>query len=118
ARPGEVRGKPAVTVVRLLEAFPARPPLPALALVEAAPETGRTHQIRVHLAWAGTALAVDPDYGDAGPLAGADGAVLLVRTPLHAATLALRHPVTGAPLRLEAPLPEDMARVLAAARGA
>jgi tRNA pseudouridine32 synthase/23S rRNA pseudouridine746 synthase len=118
ARPGDARGKPAVTVVRLLEAFPPRPPLPALALVEAAPETGRTHQIRVHLAWAGTALAVDPDYGDAGPLTGTGGTVLLVRTPLHAAALALRHPITGAPLRLEAPLPEDMARTLAAARGA
>ncbi|GEJ57379.1 RluA family pseudouridine synthase [Anaeromyxobacter diazotrophicus] len=115
ARPGEERGKAAVTRVRLLEAFPARPPLPALALVEARPETGRTHQIRVHLAWAGTPLAVDPDYGDAGPLTGEGGAVLLARTPLHAAGLALRHPISGAPLAIEAPLPEDLARTLAAA---
>ena len=117
ARPGDERGKPAVTRVRLLEAFPERPPLPALALVEAAPETGRTHQIRVHLAWAGTALAVDPDYGERGPLTGAGGEILLARTPLHAATLAFRHPLSGAPLQVESPLPEDMARLLAAARG-
>jgi tRNA pseudouridine32 synthase/23S rRNA pseudouridine746 synthase len=117
ARPGDERGKPAVTRVRLLEAFPERPPLPALALVEASPETGRTHQIRVHLAWAGTALAVDPDYGEKGPLTGAGGEILLARTPLHAATLAFRHPLSGAPLQVESPLPEDMARLLATARG-
>jgi tRNA pseudouridine32 synthase / 23S rRNA pseudouridine746 synthase len=117
ARPGDERGKPAVTHVRLLEAFPARPPLPALALVEASPETGRTHQIRVHLAWAGTALAVDPDYGEATPLTGAGGEILLARTPLHAAALLLRHPTSGAPLRVESPLPEDMARLITAARG-
>lgn len=117
ARPGDARGKPAVTRVRVIEAFPARPPLPALALVEALPETGRTHQIRVHLAWAGSALAVDPDYGEEGPLLGAGGEVLLARTPLHAAALEVRHPATGAALHLEAALPEDMARALAAARG-
>jgi RluA family pseudouridine synthase len=117
ARPGDDRGKPAVTRVRRLQAFAERPPLPALALVEASPETGRTHQIRVHLAWAGTALAVDPDYGDEGPLAREDGQVLLARTPLHAAALALRHPLSSAPLRIEAPLPEDMLRVIEAAGG-
>src|SRR6266702_3415965 len=73
ARAGDPRGKAASTVVRLLESYPAREALglPALALVEALPETGRTHQIRVHLAWAGTPLAVDPDYGEKGPLVAA-----------------------------------------------
>src|SRR5512138_2411030 len=108
----------AVTLVRRLETFP---PLSwaggALALVEALPETGRTHQIRVHLAAAGTPLAVDPDYGDEGPLRGADGAVLLQRTPLHAALLELRHPVRGNELAIEAPLPADMAAALEALRG-
>jgi len=118
AAPGDARGKEAATEVRLLEAFPARPPLPALALVEAQPRTGRTHQIRVHLAFAGTPLAVDPDYGEPGPLRDGRGTVLLDRTPLHAASLALRHPATGEPLRLEAGMPEDMVRVIAAARGA
>ena len=116
-RPGDPRAKAAATVVRLLSAFPAQPPLPRMALVEAVPETGRTHQIRVHLAWAGTPLAVDPDYGDRGPLVDAAGAVLLARTPLHAARLELAHPATRAPLRIEAPLPDDMARVIAAAGG-
>ena len=113
---GDPRGKPAATVVRLVEAFPARPPLPALALVEAVPETGRTHQIRVHLAWGGTPLAVDPDYGEGGPLRDAAGGVLLDRTPLHAAALKLAHPVSGAPLHIRAPLPDDLERLLAAAR--
>ncbi len=120
-RPGRAadpRAKQAATVVRLLASYEARPPLPRMALVEALPETGRTHQIRVHLAWAGTPLVVDPDYGEKAPLVDAAGAMLLARTPLHAASLELRHPATGAPLRVEAPLPEDMARTVAMAGGA
>jgi tRNA pseudouridine32 synthase/23S rRNA pseudouridine746 synthase len=115
-RPGEEGAKPAATRVRVLERFPARPPLPALALVEAVPETGRTHQIRVHLAWAGTPLACDPDYGEAEPLRDAAGTALLARTPLHAAALAFPHPASGARVQVEAPLPADMAALLAAAR--
>jgi tRNA pseudouridine32 synthase/23S rRNA pseudouridine746 synthase len=119
ARPGDPKAKEAATEVRVLERFSAREDLalPALALVEALPETGRTHQIRVHLAFAGTPLAVDPDYGEKAPLA-AGAEVLLARTPLHAARLALGHPVTGERLLLEAPLPADMARTIAVARGA
>jgi tRNA pseudouridine32 synthase/23S rRNA pseudouridine746 synthase len=116
ARPGEAGGKPARTRVHRLERFaaPAGGGAP-LALVEALPETGRTHQIRVHLAFAGFPLALDPHYGDAGPLA-LPGGVTLARTPLHAAWLALRHPATGAPLELEAPLPADLAAALDALR--
>lgn len=117
ARPGDPRGKTAATYLRTLEAFPARPPLPALALVEAIPETGRTHQVRVHLAVAGSPLAVDPDYGEGDPLRDEAGRVLLDRTPLHAARVELDHPAHGRRLVLEAPLPEDMARTIAAARG-
>lgn len=118
ARPGDPRGKPAATVVRLLEAFAAKPWTGGpLALVEALPETGRTHQIRVHLAAAGMPLAVDPDYAEAGPLRGPDGAPLLARTPLHAARLALRHPALGTELAVEAPLPADLAAALGALRG-
>jgi len=118
ARPGDPRGKPSATAFRLVEAFPARrwsggP----LALVEALPETGRTHQIRVHLAEAGIPLAVDPDYGDPGPLRGPDGGTLLERTPLHALRLELVHPTTGAPLTLRAPLPRDIEAAAAALRG-
>jgi tRNA pseudouridine32 synthase/23S rRNA pseudouridine746 synthase len=117
-RPDEAGAKPAATRVRVLERFPERPPRPALALVEAVPETGRTHQIRVHLAWAGTPLAYDPDYGEAEPLRDGGGGTLLARTPLHAAALAFPHPETGARLVVEAPLPADMAALLADARGA
>jgi tRNA pseudouridine32 synthase/23S rRNA pseudouridine746 synthase len=117
ARRGDPRGKPAATLVRPLEVFPARRWTDgALALVEALPETGRTHQIRVHLAAAGFPLAVDPDYGEPGPLLGPDGGVLLARTPLHAARLEGRHPATGAALAIEAPLPADMAAALEALR--
>jgi tRNA pseudouridine32 synthase/23S rRNA pseudouridine746 synthase len=112
---GDPRGKQARTSFRVLERFePAGGPGP-LALVEARPETGRTHQIRVHLRALGFPLAVDPDYGAAGPLCGADGAVLLARTPLHAAVLVLRHPA-GHALTLEAPLPDDLAAALAVLR--
>jgi len=111
------RGKPAATVVRRLEAFPARDWTGGpLALVEALPETGRTHQIRVHLAQAGFPLAVDPDYGEAGSLADSGGRPLLARTPLHAARLEVEHPAGGGALVLEAPLPADLAAALDALR--
>jgi tRNA pseudouridine32 synthase/23S rRNA pseudouridine746 synthase len=117
ARPGDPHGKPSATVVRRLEVFPARPWTGGpLALVEALPETGRTHQIRVHLAAEGIPLALDPDYGDDGPLVGPDGRLLLDRTPLHAARLELRHPAGGAPLALEAPLAADLDATLEALR--
>jgi len=116
ARPGDSRGKAAATVVRLLEAFPARSWSGGpLALVEALPETGRTHQIRVHLAAVGLPLAVDPDYGDRGPLAGPDGAPLIARTPLHAARLEVAHPAGGR-LVVEAPWPADLAAAVEALR--
>ncbi len=115
AAPGDPRAKAAATRLRVLERF-ARPEVEAL--VEAEPETGRTHQIRVHLAHAGAPLAIDPDYGTPGPIRADGGAILLERTPLHAARLALRHPATGAELVIEAPLPEDLARLLAWARSA
>jgi RluA family pseudouridine synthase len=114
--PGDPRGKPAATAFRLVEAFPARPGRAALALLEACPATGRTHQIRVHLRAAGHPLAFDPDYGAAEPLRDATGAVLLARTPLHAARLELTHP-DGGPLSLAAALPADLAATLAALRG-
>lgn len=117
ARPGDARGKAARTVVRCLERFPERAWAGgALAMVEALPETGRTHQIRVHLAAAGAPLAVDPDYGEAGPLRGPDGAPLLDRTPLHAARLEVAHPAGGEPLVVEAPCPADLARTVEALR--
>jgi tRNA pseudouridine32 synthase / 23S rRNA pseudouridine746 synthase len=113
---GDPRGKPARTAFRVLERFEAAGGTSPLALVEARPETGRTHQIRIHLLAAGFPLAIDPNYGEAEPLRGASGVVLLARTPLHATALALRHPA-GHPLLIEAPLPGDLGAALAALRG-
>jgi tRNA pseudouridine32 synthase/23S rRNA pseudouridine746 synthase len=117
ARAGDPRAKAAATVVRCLEVFPDRPWAGGtLALVEAFPETGRTHQIRVHLAAAGFPLAIDPDYGDDDPLRGPNAEILLERTPLHAASLELRHPASGGTLAVEAPLPADLRGALEALR--
>lgn len=119
APPGDPRGKAAATPFVCLETFPPRPWAGgALALLEARPETGRTHQIRVHLALAGFPLAVDPDYGSAAPLRAESGAVLLERTPLHAAELRVRHPSDGTWIDLAAPVPADLGAALAALRAA
>jgi 23S rRNA pseudouridine1911/1915/1917 synthase len=84
------------------------------ALIEASPETGRTHQIRVHLAHLGAPLLGDARYG--GPRR--VGEVAVPRVMLHARALRLVHPVTGAPLLLEAPVPEDFLAVERALVGA
>jgi 23S rRNA pseudouridine1911/1915/1917 synthase len=99
-------GDAAATRWRTLAVGPAS----GAALVEARPETGRTHQLRVHLAHLGAPLLGDPKYG--GPRM--VGAVSVPRVMLHARRLALAHPVTGAPLVFEAPVPADLAEVAAA----
>jgi 23S rRNA pseudouridine1911/1915/1917 synthase len=106
------RGKPAVTHVRVEERFRGA------ALVRCRLETGRTHQIRVHLADHGHPIVGDPTYGRAPP----DPRVRelgrgLGRQALHAAVLGFVHPVTGEALRFETPVPADFAAVLAALRG-
>ena len=70
-------------------------------------ETGRTHQIRVHLQAIGHPVAGDPEYGGAGVLG-------LERQFLHAARLAFTHPFTGAQLDVESPLPDDLTAALPA----
>jgi len=90
------------------------------------PRTGRTHQVRVHLAAAGHPLAIDPRYGDDRPLRIGDlwsGApdpdtVVLQRTPLHALSLRLPHPSGRGWLQVESPLADDMARCLDLLRAA
>jgi len=87
------------------------------ALVRFRLETGRTHQIRVHAADHGWPLLGDPMYGRAPPKL-APIARALGRQALHAAVLELDHPVTGAHMRFESPLPPDMLVALAALRTA
>jgi 23S rRNA pseudouridine1911/1915/1917 synthase len=94
--------KPAVTHFELERA------LPQATLLRVRLQTGRTHQIRVHLRAIGHPVCGDRDYGRAG-LYG------LERQFLHAARLAFDHPVTGAPLDIVSPLPQDLERALIAA---
>jgi 23S rRNA pseudouridine1911/1915/1917 synthase len=106
-------GKPAVTHVRVLEAFAGR-----AALVECRLETGRTHQIRVHLSeQTQTPLLGDALYGrmpNDPELAAI--ARTLGRQALHAAVLGFAHPASGAMLRFEAPPPADFQAALEALR--
>jgi len=76
-----------------------------LSLLRLELETGRTHQIRVHMAYLGHPLAGDFLYGTENP-------ALISRPALHSARLELTQPFTGQALRLSSPLPEDMARLL------
>jgi 23S rRNA pseudouridine955/2504/2580 synthase len=80
-------------------------------LVEAHLKTGRTHQIRVHMAASGCAIAGDEKYGDFA-LNRTLAKQGLKRMFLHARSLNLPHPLTGEPLRLEAPLPKELQRFL------
>jgi len=84
--------------------------LPAHALLRVRLETGRTHQIRVHLAAIELPVSGDPVYGIPGDLG-------LARQFLHAARLAFVHPFTREPIEVEAPLPEDLAAALEKAKG-
>jgi 23S rRNA pseudouridine1911/1915/1917 synthase len=79
--------------------------LPGYALLRVTLESGRTHQIRVHLQAIGHPVAGDPEYGKPGELG-------LTRQFLHAARLAFAHPVTGEPVDVSSPLPPDLADVL------
>jgi 23S rRNA pseudouridine1911/1915/1917 synthase len=112
-------GRPSVTHYDTQEAFRAA------SLLEIKLETGRTHQIRVHLAHLGHPVVGDAVYG-AGWEKGMGGPnrawamELARRTPrvfLHAARLAFRHPVSEERMAFEAPLPEDLAAVARWARG-
>ncbi len=100
-------GKAAHTVFRLLARWPE------ISLLEAQLKTGRTHQIRVHLAHLGFPILGDEKYGDFGLNRELKRAGLK-RMALHAWRMALRHPLTGAPLECVAPLPDGIASYIAA----
>ena len=93
------------------------------ALLRLLPKTGRTHQLRVHLASIGCPVLCDKQYGGRSQITlgelsdgAADGVVVLARQALHACRLQFRHPASGQSLEFEAPLPADMQAVLAALR--
>ena len=109
-------GRRSISLVQVVRAWPG------WTLLDVTIKTGRTHQIRVHLADAGHVIVGDPKYGDfALNKALARGATLpgvrFDRMFLHARRLAFVHPGSGEPLVLEAPLPEACARLLQALRG-
>jgi 23S rRNA pseudouridine1911/1915/1917 synthase len=120
--------RPAETFFEVIERFPG------FALMRAQPKTGRTHQIRLHLAHLRCPVLCDKQYGSRSRItvgelravtrlkrlaAGLpDEAVLLNRQALHAHRLTFAHPTSGELLHFEAPLPEDMAELLRRLRDA
>jgi RluA family pseudouridine synthase len=107
-RYGAVRsgGDPAQTSFRLLER------LPGVLWIEARPRTGRTHQIRVHLAGCGHPIFGDTLYGGPAQVACGARSLPVPRVMLHAAALEFTHPVTSAALSVRSPLPPDFAACL------
>ena len=98
-------GKPAVTHFKVLERFGD------YTLIECRLETGRTHQIRVHMTSIGHPLVNDPKYGPKKP-----SPFAIEGQALHSLTLTLTHPGTGEPMTFTAPLPADMQRILTGLR--
>lgn len=91
-------GKPAVTEVCVLERFRE------YTLIRVVLHTGRTHQIRVHMAHIGYPLAGDPLYGG--------NTDVLNRQALHSTRIVFKHPITGEQIDISAPLPEDMKELI------
>lgn len=98
------RGRPAITHFRVLERFGA------FTFIECRLETGRTHQIRVHMAYIGHPVLGDPKYGPT------NNRFSIVGQALHARELHIWHPITGQPMVFTAPLPADMVDILTTLR--
>lgn len=107
-RVDQARGRAAATEAEVRERFDGA------TLLEIAPRTGRTHQIRVHLAAIGSPILGDGRYGGGGHDATAIG---LSRPFLHSWRIGFEHPVTGERIEIEEPLPPDLEAVLARLRG-
>lgn len=112
-RRGHASSREAETWFEVLERYRG------FALLCVQPRTGRTHQIRVHLASVGHPVLCDRLYGGRSRISqgelregAADATWVLTRHALHAAQIALDHPASGQRLEIEAPLPEDLCRVL------
>ncbi len=124
-RAGHSTSREATTFYEVVERFAG------YAAVKVLPKTGRTHQIRVHLAHIGCPVLCDKLYGGRaeitrgqlrrhslhGPQSDDDGEVLLSRQALHARRIKLAHPATGEPIEFSAPLPADLQGVLNELRG-
>jgi 23S rRNA pseudouridine1911/1915/1917 synthase len=112
-RGGHATSRPAVTYFEVRERFAE------CAIVDVFPRTGRTHQIRVHLAHIGCPILGDRLYSGRAKITrgmlnrAADDEVVLTRQALHATSLEFKHPTTHLPMRLEAPLADDLSRVVA-----
>ncbi len=119
AIPGGATVREAVTHYTVLERFPLGARWgQAFTYVQCELETGRTHQIRVHLAAGGHPLLGDPVYGGDGTRFGKAHATLLHGQCLHASELRLIHPRTGEPMHFTCPLPTDFERLLTILRRA
>jgi 23S rRNA pseudouridine1911/1915/1917 synthase len=108
-----LEGKPAVTAYRVLERYPGA------SFVEVDLRTGRTHQIRVHLSERGHPLVGDPIYGRRRTIRDLEFKACIAdlsRTALHARAIGFEHPITGARIDVEAPLPADLEHLLTALR--
>ncbi|MDP6442331.1 MAG: RluA family pseudouridine synthase [Pirellulaceae bacterium] len=116
-RAGHATSRSAETFYEVIERFGG------FALVRARPKTGRTHQIRLHLAHVGLPVLCDRLYGGRSTITGAElrrgatEAVSLDRQALHAHKLSLTHPASGQPIQFQAPVPGDLQRVLDLLRG-
>jgi 23S rRNA pseudouridine955/2504/2580 synthase len=110
-KPDDEAAKRSISLVRVVQRTPQ------FSLLDVTIKTGRTHQIRVHLAQAGHAIVGDPKYGDYERNRElARGASKFDRMFLHARRLRFVHPATGAELELEAPLPAECAKLLPASK--
>jgi len=117
-------GREAITHWQLLETFPGRDTKPVASLIACTLETGRTHQIRVHLAHIGHPILGDATYGTGFktkstllPEPARDALAALGRQALHAYLLGFEHPDTAEFMEFKSPLPADLAALHAALRG-